>query len=134
MPRILIADDTRFFCAILEDILTAKGHDVITAYDGLEALKLAKKEIMDLDLVLLDILMPKMDGFEVLREIRRLDGGEDLPVIAITGVFKRASELESLRKLGVVGYITKNSTPEEIVEKVNEALESKEGLKEDLKS
>jgi two-component system response regulator VicR len=123
--KILVADDTRFFCAVLEDLLASEGYDVICAHDGLEALKKVKAELPGLDLLILDLLMPKMTGFDVLREIRKDPEGAKLPVLAITGVFKQSSEIEMLKKLGALGYISKNSSPEEILRRVKFALGEK---------
>jgi len=128
--KIIVADDTKFFCRIVQDILLEAGYNVICAYDGLEALKKVKGELPDLDLVILDTLMPKMTGFDVLREIRKDPDGSNLPVLAITGVFKQSSEIEALKKLGAMGYITKNSPPEEILRRVKVAL-GEEGSSED---
>jgi len=125
--RILVADDTKFYCAIVEDLLKSEGYEVLTAYDGLEALKKVKAELPNLNLLILDLLMPKMTGFDVLREIRKDPNGANLPVLAITGVFKQSSEIESLKKLGAVGYITKNSKPEEILRRVKFALGEESG-------
>ena len=130
--RILVADDTRFFCAVLEDLLTTEGYEVILAHDGLETLKKVKSELPRLDLLILDLLMPKMTGFEVLREIRKEPGGEGLVVLAITGVFKQSSEIEQLKKLGAIGYISKNSSPEEILRRVKFALGEGGGEKSDM--
>jgi len=119
---IVVADDTKFFCTMIEDTLVAEGYDVICAYDGLEALRKIKDELPELDLVILDLLMPKMTGFDVLREIRKDQNGSDLPVLATTGVFKQSSEIETLKKLGTLGYLTKSSSPEEILRRVKFAL------------
>ena len=76
----------------------------------------------DLDLLILDVLMPKMTGFDVLREIRKDPNGENLKVMAITAVFKQSSEMDTLKKLGTCDYITKNTAHEEILQKVKLAL------------
>jgi len=130
--KILVADDTRFFCAILEDLLTSNGYEVMIAHDGLEALKMAKASLPDLDLLVLDLLMPKMTGFDVLREIRKDPDGEKLAVLAITGVFKQSTEIEMLKKLGAVGYIAKNSQPDEILRRVKHALGEEGGEPSDM--
>jgi len=120
--RILVADDTKFFCTVMEDLLTDNGYEVLLAHDGLEALRKVESELPRLDLLLLDLLMPKMTGFDALKEIRKLPGGEKLPVLAITGVFKQSSEIEALKQLGAVGYISKNSPHEEVLRRVRYAL------------
>lgn len=130
--RIIVADDTRFFCQMLEDILTGAGYEVVLAHDGLEALKKVKAEMPNIDLLVLDLLMPKMTGFDVLREIRKDPQGAKLPVLAITGVFKQSSEIEMLRKLGAMGYISKNSPPDEILRRVKYALGEEGGEAGDM--
>lgn len=130
--KILVADDTRFFCTFLEDLLTEEGYEVSVAYDGLEALKMVKDALPDLDLLVLDLLMPKMTGFDVLREVRKEPDGTDLSVLAITGVFKQSSEIEMLKKLGAIGHISKNSEPEEILKRVKFALGEEGGEKGDM--
>lgn len=130
--KILIADDTRFFCAVLDDLLTSEGYEVVLAHDGLEALKKVKAEMPGLDLLVLDLLMPKMTGFDVLREIRKEPQGEKLAVLAITGVFKQSSEIEMLKKLGALGYISKNSPPDEILRRVKHALGEEGGEPSDM--
>lgn len=67
MSRILIIDDETDLVMLLEDELRAKGHDVLTAYDGQTGIELSKKQP---DLIILDIMMPGTDGFEVCRAIR----------------------------------------------------------------
>ena len=130
--RILVADDTRFFCAVLEDLLTSEGYEVVLAYDGLEALQKTKDEMPGLDLLILDLLMPKMTGFDVLREVRKEPDGAELAVLAITGVFKQSSEIEMLKKLGALGYISKSSPPEEILRRVKHALGEEGGDASDM--
>ncbi|MFA7672544.1 MAG: response regulator, partial [Clostridia bacterium] len=79
MTTILIADDNRQITSILEEYAKKEGFIPSVASDGLEAINLFKK--LQPDIVLLDVMMPKMDGFEVVREIRKTS---DTPVIMIT--------------------------------------------------
>ena len=81
MARILIIDDDPVLRAVTERLLTDDGHEVCTAADGEEGLALLKGR--DIDLVVLDMLMPRKDGFETLMEIRRLRSGPR--VLAISG-------------------------------------------------
>ncbi len=120
--RILVVDDTELFLALMEELLTKEGFEVIQATDGLEAVEKAKQELPNLDLVLLDLLLPKMTGFDALREIRKHEAGENLPVLAISNVFKEAAQMEELRTLGASGFISKDLSPEEIVNRVKRAL------------
>ena len=129
--RILVADNTRMFCSTVKDLLTAEGYEVVVAHDGLEALKKIKAELPNLNLLILDLLMPKMTGFDVLREIRKDPNGATLPVLAITAVLKQSSEIEALNKLGTMGYITKKDQPAEILRRVKVALGEESGSKFD---
>lgn len=81
MPRILIVDDDENLRKVLEKLLTIKGHEVRTAENGIDAIKLMEHE--SFDLVITDILMPDMDGYELIRALRK---GEAPPrIIAISG-------------------------------------------------
>lgn len=80
--KILVADDAPDSVQLLEDLLTAAGYEVITAYDGLQALERALEE--QPNLVLLDVMMPKMDGFEVCRRLKQADNMRFTPVVLIT--------------------------------------------------
>jgi CheY-like chemotaxis protein len=81
--RILVADDNRDAAEALSLQLQLAGHDVRTAHDGIEALTVAKT--FDPDIVLLDIGMPKMDGYEVARQLRLQPGSRRVTLIALTG-------------------------------------------------
>lgn len=117
--KIIIADDTAFFRAMLKDLLTESGYEVITAANGEEALLKVKHELPDLDLLLLDMLMPKMDGFQVIEEIKKGAMGRNLPILALSGVFKSDEDKALMKKLGVVGYVDKNTPPEQILNRVH---------------
>jgi signal transduction histidine kinase len=80
--KILVADDAPDSVQLLEDLLTAEGYQVITASDGAQALDRALKERPSL--VLLDVMMPKMDGFEVCRQLKQVEGIRFTPVVLIT--------------------------------------------------
>jgi DNA-binding response OmpR family regulator len=82
MARVLVVDDEREIVDILREYLSRKGYAVSAAYDGLEAIQKLKEERPHV--VLLDIKMPKMNGLEVLRQMRKLD--QEVGVIMITGV------------------------------------------------
>ncbi len=81
-PRILAVDDIPTNLDILRMRLEAQGYEVVTAEDGEEAL--IKARTLDPDLVLLDIMMPKLDGISVLKQLRQETAGQFLPVILVT--------------------------------------------------
>jgi two-component system alkaline phosphatase synthesis response regulator PhoP len=80
--RILVVDDERNIVRLLEAYLSRHGHSVAKAYDGLEALLLVKQE--KFDLLILDVMMPFMDGYEVLKNLRKDPATAETPVIILT--------------------------------------------------
>jgi len=101
--KILIVEDSRINQEVLLRILK-HDHNLILAKTGTEALEVAKKEIPDL--ILLDIILPEMDGFEVLTRLKKNDSTHSIPVIIISGMAKPDDEVKGL-SLGAVDYITK---------------------------
>ncbi len=116
MASILIADDNRQITSILEEYAKKEGHTTRTAFDGEEALELFRS--FKPDVVLLDVMMPKTDGFEVCREIRKASG---TPVIMITA---RGEDFEKIMGLdiGADDYIIKPFSPGEVMARVRAIL------------
>ncbi|MDW8108653.1 MAG: response regulator [Candidatus Kryptonium sp.] len=112
--KILIVDDEEFLRIVLADILHELGHEVIQASDGVEALKIYKELKNEIDLVMLDVIMPFMDGFEVFRRLKEMD--EDVKVVFTSGFSadKKMNDLISVEKN--LRYITKPYQVEEIKE------------------
>jgi len=102
MPRVLIVDDEPDFVELLREFLTAKGYEVAAAYDGEEALRKVKEDRPHL--VLLDVRMPKMNGLEVLRQLREID--HEVGVIMVTAVDEEETGRQAL-KLGAFDYVIK---------------------------
>ncbi len=113
--RILIVDDERSNLKILADILKKK-YTVVLAKNGIQALERAAKQAPDL--ILLDIIMPDMDGYKVLYEIKNNDTLKDIPVIFISALNNDADEEKGLT-LGAVDYITKPFNPAIVLARVN---------------
>ena len=105
--KILIIDDDKVFSKILRDGLTSGGkgkYEVIAAFDGEEGFTVAEREKPDL--IMLDLVMPKLTGMECLKKIRAEEWGKDIPVIVET----QLSDMESMGEgvaLGVRGYLVK---------------------------
>lgn len=116
MPTILIADDNKQINSILEVYAKKEGFTPIIALDGLEALKLFSE--IQPDIILLDVMMPKMDGFEVCREIRKIS---NVPIIMITA---RGEDFEKIMGLdiGADDYIVKPFSPGEVMARVRAIL------------
>ncbi len=102
MPRVLIVDDEPDAVELLREFLAAKGYDTLTASNGEDALRLVKTERPHL--ILLDVRMPKMNGLEVLRQVRQID--QEVGVIIVTAVDEEETGRQAL-KLGAFDYIVK---------------------------
>lgn len=102
--KILIADDNENIVKLLELTLSLKKHQIIAAYDGEEALQKARQLLPDL--IILDVVMPKLSGFEVLRELKKDSQTKDVPVIMLTCA-KDKEDLETGFALGALDYISK---------------------------
>lgn len=116
MQTVLIADDNKQITSILEEYAKKEGFQPKIALDGLEAIELFKKS--QPDIVLLDVMMPKMDGFEVCREIRKTS---NTPIIMITA---RGEDFEKIMGLdiGADDYIVKPFSPGEVMARVRAIL------------
>ncbi len=114
--KILIAEDEEDIRQLLSIHLENEGYDVYQAADGLEALELFYKE--DIDLMLLDVMMPKIDGFKVLTKIRE---NSDIPVIFLTARSEEEDKILGLG-LGADDYVVKPFSLLEIASRVNAQL------------
>lgn len=102
MPRILVVDDGPSVCDLVRDFFTLKGYDVISAATGQERLRRLRDERPHL--VLLDLLLPDMDGVKVLREAKAIDPA--VGVVMLMGVLNEAMGRQALRE-GALDYVTK---------------------------
>jgi DNA-binding response OmpR family regulator len=117
--KILVAEDDRFLSKVYFTKLSAEGYDVVVASDGEEAIR--KVEAEKPDLVLLDMVMPKTNGFDVLKTIKAGDT-KDIPVIILSNLGQDEDVKKGL-KLGAVDYLVKtNLSIQEVVTKVKEYL------------
>ncbi|MEO8070310.1 MAG: response regulator transcription factor [Acidobacteriota bacterium] len=116
MPTVLVVDDERQIATIARDYLTRAGFAVLVAGDGAAGLELARQKHPDL--VVLDLGLPRLDGLEVARAIRR---DSDVPIIMLTA---RVDETDRLRgfEVGADDYITKPFSPRELVARVSSVL------------
>lgn len=119
--RILVADDEPGLLRLIQFNLELEGYEVITARDGQEALEKARSE--PVDLIILDVMMPKLDGFEVLQALRTEGGTEDVPVIMLTALSHDRAILQGW-ELGADFYLTKPFDPSELVEVVRRFCEA----------
>ena len=114
--RILLAEDDRFLRKAAETMLKRAGFTVIPAADGEEALRLAREPVPDL--MLLDLIMPKMQGFDVLKELKGAAETAGIPVIVLSNL-GQDSDVQLARERGAHDYIIKsNIALEQLVERV----------------
>lgn len=120
--NILVADDSEFFRVKLSDVLTAAGHRVKTVGNGKDAIKEIEASPDGIDLLILDLLMPQVDGFGVLEWIKEKGLSGRFPILAVTGAYEATHVLVRLKELGATGMMTKALTPEQIIFRVNNLL------------
>lgn len=120
--KILIADDEERIVKLVSDFLNASGYDTVCAADGKEALDIFNKD-GGIDLCLIDIMMPEVDGWEVTREIRKKS---DIPIIMLSA---RAEEFDLLEgfESGIDEYVTKPFSPAVLVKRVDALLKRASG-------
>ena len=118
VKKILIVEDERMIAKMLVMKLQSAGFEVANAYDGGEALAIMEKE--KFNLVLLDLMMPRVDGFDVLAELKKR--GDMTPVIVATNL-NQESDISRVLELGVSNYYVKSDTSlDEIVENIKSVL------------
>jgi len=121
--KILIIEDDATISAMYKSKFEADGFEILIAADGADGLEAAKKEKPDL--VMLDIIMPRMDGFSVLAELKKSQKTKNIPVIMLTNL-GTDEDKDKARALGVIDYIVKaNLTPAQISEKIKQYLKNK---------
>jgi CheY-like chemotaxis protein len=120
MKKILIVDDNSLFVRACKRILETKDFIVSCAFNGPEGLKMAEQEVPDL--IILDIMLPKMDGFEVFASLSRSSPFFRVPVIFSTG-FAQSEMIEKAMRVGAKGlFLKRRFTASELIEQVNMAL------------
>ena len=118
--KILIIEDDKFLRELILRKLTDEGFDVSEAVDGEEGVKKVKTE--NPDLILLDLILPGIDGFEVLSKTKENPNSASIPVIILSNLGQK-EEVEKGLKLGAVDYLIKaHFTPGEIIEKIKTIL------------
>lgn len=117
MKRILVVEDDKAIVRGLRDNLKSEHFEVVSAADGVAGLELAKKEA--LDLIILDIVLPKMSGYDVCKSLRA--GGVQVPIIMLTGKDKELDKVLGL-ELGADDYVTKPFSVRELIARVKAQL------------
>ncbi len=118
--HILAVDDAAIILQRITDAL-GKYYHVVTVNSGARALRYLEKEKPDL--ILLDIRMAPMDGFQTLREIRAMEDRGDIPVIMLTGIEDKRYVMEGI-KLGICDYVLKPFAPDDLLDRIRRAMEA----------
>lgn len=128
MNKILIIDDDEDLCELVSEYLEVEGFEVETIHDGESGLKMAKED--EHDLAILDVMLPKMNGFDVLRELRQTS---KLPVLMLTA---RGDDMERIvgLEIGADDYLPKPFNPRELVARIRAILRRLELVEESKKS
>lgn len=120
MKKILFIEDESALQKTLGAALKNDGFEVISAFDGAEGLRLAGEE--KLDLIILDLILPKMDGFAVLEELKKTAKTKDISVIVLTNL-EQPKYIEKVIDLGATTYLVKaNYSLEEMVKKIKQTI------------
>lgn len=117
--KILVVEDNEQNLYLATFLLEKGGYEVITARDGLEAVKKAKTDKPDL--ILMDIQLPEMNGYDAIREIKNIPELSHIPVVAVTS-YAMAGDREKALAIGCVGYIEKPFMPESFVAEIERYL------------
>lgn len=118
--RIVIIEDDEMLNNMYSQKFKMAGYEVFSAFNGQDGLVLSDKEKPDL--IILDIIMPKMDGFAVLKRLRKNEATKKIPVLLLTNLGQE-DDVKKGRELGAQDYFIKaNHTPSEIIEKVKNLL------------
>ena len=128
-PKILVVDDQPINIKLLQRKLERQGLDVLVAYNGRECLKVVEEEVPDL--ILLDVMMPEMDGIETCQHLKANPKTETIPIIFITAKASKEGKLEGL-DAGAVDYITKPIDLDETLARVRTQLRLQEMFRENL--
>jgi uncharacterized protein (TIGR02266 family) len=111
---VIVADDTAFVRERFETALASAGHTALTASNSLELLERVRDGLATIDLLVLDLRLPNGGGVELVRAIRKLDGGR-LPILVFSGTIASADEVRDLAALGVAGYVNEYSAVQHIL-------------------
>lgn len=128
MYKILVVDDEKMIRELIKKYATFEGHEVVEACNGMEAVAVCKKE--SFDVIVMDVMMPELDGFSACREIRKFT---DTPVIMLSA---RGEEYDRIHgfEVGVDDYVVKPFSPKEMMMRIQAIMKRREGQKTAISS
>ncbi|MCD6450991.1 MAG: response regulator [Acidobacteria bacterium] len=118
--KILVVDDDENLLRLISYNLEKAGYSVATCSDGEKALEEFLR--FEPDLVILDVLMPKLDGFKVCEKIRKYPAKKHIPIIIASAIYRRVNYQEEAKKIGADYYLVKPFDPQKLIKKVEELL------------
>jgi len=121
MPKVLSVDDSGVMRRIIGRTVDVLGYGFLEAGNGLEGLEVLAKNHADIALIILDVNMPEMDGFEFLERIKANPDFKSIPVMMLTTESERGKIIQAI-KAGAVNYICKPFTPEDLTVKITDSL------------
>jgi DNA-binding response OmpR family regulator len=119
VEKILIIDDEWQILKLVKARLKAEGYEVATARDGAEGIEMAKEEVPDL--ILADVMMPRMDGYAMLAKLKTIIGTRGIPVIMYSAKITR-QKLQCAMESGAAAYLPKPFTPKDLIGKIKAVL------------
>lgn len=120
--RIVVADDSKFWRDKIATVIARSGHEVIAVENGISAIRLCMDAERPIDMVVVDLIMPGVDGFEVARYLRSERRTEKVPIIGITGLFKPDDFPDGPQSQGFEAIIEKSSSPDQFLFVFNKFL------------
>ena len=126
--KVLIVDDEEMIRNVLREYVEFEGNEAFEAADGMEAVRLCRDN--DYDVILMDVMMPKLDGFSAVKEIKKI---KDIPVIMLSA---RGEEYDKLFgfEIGVDDYVTKPFSPKEVMARINAVTKRRSAGKDEPKN
>jgi two-component system chemotaxis response regulator CheY len=121
MPYILSVDDSRIIRRIMKGAIEALGYEILEAGDGLEGLNQLKTHPNEVDLILLDVNMPNLDGLATLKAIKSDPATADIPVMMVTSEGEREQLIQAIQS-GATQYLTKPFTEDDLIAHIAECL------------
>lgn len=122
--KILLVDDDNLLILLYKDALINEGAEVISAANGREGLQ-KLKENENTDLIIVDVMMPEMGGYGMLKKIKEDPKTKNIPVIVLTNLDSSNQEITDIKKLGPAGYFVKTETPiKEMIKKLENYLKN----------
>ena len=120
--RVLICDDDPVILRLLQVNLELEGYDVLLAHHGEEAIEVATAEHPDL--IILDIMMPRLDGYQTMQKLKVGENTSEIPVLFLSAK-AQSSDIEKGHQQGVAGYLTKPFDPSELLEVIEQLVHAK---------